>query len=134
MSKHGGRNQGRAVTPGFLQTPESGAAPLLTQDPEDMRTRVQGEGVDDKVEDELVEPAPHPPGTALASILRTALEMPPDRGHWAAMWLAGRDAAIDALKRRITARRVRSMEPPQEVGCRACWARGRDAVLKLLEE
>lgn len=131
MSRHGGRGQqGRVVPPGMLQTPEGGASPLLTQDPEDIRTR-DGDGEDDN-EDEQA-PPPRSPAPGLASTLRAARELPPDRGHWAAMWLAGRDAAVDALKRGVEPRRVRSMEPPPEVGCRACWARGREAVLKLLE-
>jgi len=132
------RNRNRAIAPAALETPERDAEPLAT--PEDdvlLEEREEGdeeEEADDEDEEAPATTAPEPaPRSEREVRLAAARALKPEASHWQAMWLTGRDAAVTALEGGLPIASVYALAPPQGAGCRDCWARGRDAVLRMIQ-
>ena len=118
------RNRGRAINPGDLQTPEAGAQELEAPESDGLLE----ERAEDEDED-APELAPAEVVNESSPRIARARALVPDGGHWAAAWIAGRDAAIDAFSDGIFAG---ALKAPPMVACRDCWERGRNAAMKVL--
>ena len=129
----------RWVPPTAVETPERGAPPLGT--PEDGEQLEEREDEleelpedDEELEVELPEDEePVPPSSERQARLAAARALAPAGAHWAAVWMAGRDAAVNALESGASIASVYALTPPEEAGCRDCWMRGRDAALRLIQ-
>ncbi len=146
MSKH---NRNRSVTPATLENPERAAEPLKTPEgegPLEERADDDDEEEDEEDDTELINGS-----AALAGLvdegtlsppvlvsererrLAEASSLQPAVSHWAAMWAAGRNAVVKALRDGATIAAVHALAPPDGAGCRDCWMRGRDAALRVIQ-
>jgi hypothetical protein len=64
--------------------------------------------------------------------IQAARALQPAERHWMSAWEAGRDAAVEAATAGTLAA-FKAQPPPDTVGCRDCWMKGRDAALIVLE-
>jgi hypothetical protein len=136
----------RWVPPGTLDTPEQGAEPLTTPEAGvTLEEREEGDATEDEAEDDVPEPVygskvePPTPAAGVSERERRLADAvalpPPASADDRPAWVSGRDAAVADLKAGASADAMRKRPVPAALDCgdcRACWLKGRDAVLDLV--
>lgn len=123
------KRRDRMVSPTTLQTPDA-EEPLRTPegDQELLEREVAGDETEENAQPAAEDAAPRVRLAAARAVAPAAGDL-----HWRFSFTAGRDAAVSAVAAGEPIPAVRALHPPEGVGCRACWAKGRNAALRAIE-